>query len=300
MVTLRLVDLRLLELWRSEEIPAYTSAAGEEGALAAPAMALDPGDAFFPGPREALASLVRGLPLEAFVQQVLGTARSGSRGRTMPGQIASREHRIGSVSGVAGAHLPHAVGFAWAGRKERRVTLAAVGDGASSKGDFHNALNFAGVMKAPVIFLCRNDESVPLARETAASGLAEKGEAYGVPASRVDGRDALAVYAAVSEAASRARAGGGPSLIEVLTVHALPEAGKDRASCPIAQLEGYLERGGVDARRERADAEEAADRAFRSALAEARASGAPPRASMFEDVYGDIPPHLLSQRDTPP
>src|ERR1700716_1223305 len=137
----------------------------------------------------------------------------------MPSHMASKSVNQVSWSSCIGTQLPQAVGAAMAARikGDRAVIAAYLGDGATSEGDFHVAMNFAGVFKAPVVFICQNNHwaiSVPTARQTASESIAVKAVAYGFPGVKVDGNDAVAVYAAVKEAVARARTGGGPTLVE--------------------------------------------------------------------------------------
>ena len=143
-------------------------------------------------------------------------------------------HRFAMVSVPVASQLPHAVGYAMGARLDGRPECALVyfGDGATSQGDFHEACNFAGVFRAPVVFLCQNNQwaiSVPLAKQTAAP-IHRKAEAYGFPGVRVDGNDVLAVHRAVGEAAERAREGGGPTLIEAVTYRMAAHSTADDAS----------------------------------------------------------------------
>lgn len=303
LVRVRAVDLRFLELQRAGTIPFYASAIGEEGATVAPVLALEQDDAFFPGPREAVASLARGLSIGALAHQVLGSARSATKGRVLPTHLASRAHGVVSVSGIAGAQLPHATGFGWAARmkKAARVALGVVSGGAFVTGDFHNALNFAGVSKANVVFVCRVDRTLELARVSSTETVAEKAEAYGLPFARVDGRDALAVLSVVRDALAKARGGQGATLVEVVTARAVPsEDGAitlPEAACPIALLERHLAafEPELESLRARVESETAAE--LDAAIAEAERAGPPPRASLVEDVYAEAPPHLRAQAE---
>jgi pyruvate dehydrogenase E1 component alpha subunit len=303
LVRARTLDLRFVELQRTGEIPFYATALGEEGATVAPVVALAAEDAFFPGPREALASSARGVSVLELVHHVLGSARSSTKGRVLPTHLSARAHSVVSVSGVAGAALPHATGFGWAARmkKSTRVALAVVSGGAFVTGDFHNALNFAGVSKANVVFVCRVDRDTALGAISATETVAEKAVAYGVPHSRVDGRDALAVWREVGRAIASARAGEGTTLVEIVTARALPsEDGTitlPEVACPIALLERHLVGLGepVDALRPSIESELVGE--YEAALAEARKAGPPSRQTIFEDVYAEIPLHLRAQAE---
>ena len=179
-------------------------------------------DDIVPALRETSAALYRGLPLRACLAQMLGNANDLAHGRQMPGQVGSRgsRHVIGSSS--VASQMPHATGLAWAARMrgERAVVVCFVGDGGTSEDDFQSGLNFAAVFKAPVVFVCQNNQwaiSTPLSSQTAARSIAIKGLAFGVPSFRVDGNDVLALYAVIKDSVDRARAGSGPSFVEAVT-----------------------------------------------------------------------------------
>src|SRR5205823_2159802 len=140
-----------------------------------------------------------------------------------------------TMSSCIATQLPHATGMAWAAKvkKDPVVVLGYLGDGATSESDFHVALNFAGVLKVPVVFVCQNNQwgiSTPVAAQSAAPTLAVKAQAYGLPGVRVDGNDVFAVYAATKRAVDRARAGDGPTLIEALTYRVGPHTTSDDPS----------------------------------------------------------------------
>src|SRR2546428_681871 len=140
----------------------------------------------------------------------------------MPNHYGARDINYVPVSSPVGWQIPQAVGAAWAAkiRKDDVVTLTYFGDGATSEGDFHAGMNFAGVFKTPTIFFCKNNQwaiSVPVTRQTASKTLAQKALAYGFDGVRVDGNDLLAVYAVTKAAADKARSGGGPTMIEAVT-----------------------------------------------------------------------------------
>ena len=301
MVRLRAFDDECVALQRDGTLPSFFSSRLQEGVICGAAQALADGDAVFPTPREYGVSLQRGVAAEDLAAQILGKVSapsphgSNGKGRQAPCYVSFRAAKVASVSGIIGAHLPHAVGYAWAARarKSGEVALAFFGDGATSAGEFHNALNFAGVMKAPVLFLCRNNGvaiSTPVAKQTASETLAEKAHAYGIPGLLVDGTDAVAVYGAVRTWVDAARRGGGAMLIEARTDQ-IPD--RD----PIARLERHLMKDNLlseDAART-IDAEARA--LALSAINVARGRAAPTRETLFEDVFAVVPPHLVSQRD---
>jgi len=204
--------------------------------------------------------------------------------------------------------VSHAAGLAW-GKKlkgESAIAIVFFGDGATSEGSFHEGANFAGVMRAPLILLCNNNQwaiSTPVAEQTRAETLADKAIGYGIPALRVDGADVLAVYEAAHEAAERARADGGPTFIEAVTYRSAPHATADdprayidlerveeerRNEC-LGRYDGYLRRLGVltDALVENVKAE-ALD-VVRQAIAQAEAEPAPDPGLVFEHAYANPP-----------
>lgn len=213
MVLIRVFDQKALNLQREGRIGTYAPVLGQEAAQVGSALALKPDDWMLPAFREGGAYLVRGLPMWMVLRYWLGDERGG--------QIPRNQHNF-TVGIPVGTQIPHAVGMAWAAKLKRDpvAVLVYFGDGATSKGDFHEALNFAGVFKVPVVFLCQNNHwaiSVPLRQQTASQTLAQKAIAYGFEGIQVDGNDVLAVYKATSEALERARSGGGPTLLECLT-----------------------------------------------------------------------------------
>src|SRR5215831_12876931 len=219
MVRIRILDDRLVALQRQGRIGFHIGSIGEEAAIMGSTFAMRKNDWIFPCYREFGAALWRGLPLQAYIDNMFGNSRDTVKGRQMPDHYTSREAHFGSISSPVGTQITHAVGFAWAARLRRDdvATIVYFGDGATSSNDFHNGMNFAGVFKTPTIFFCRNNGwaiSVPTERQTASASFAEKGAAYGIPSLRCDGNDLLAVIAATREALARAVRGDGPTLIE--------------------------------------------------------------------------------------
>ena len=292
MVLARALDERMVELQRAGKIASHLSSIGEEAAIVGAVAALREQDWVFHYGREAAGALVRGMPLAAYLSHVFGSSGDGGKGRQMPGTFASRPARFASGSAPIGTQITHAVGFAWAARtqKDDVVALSCFGEGATSSGDFHTGLNFAGVFKAPVVFLCRNNGwaiSLPAERQTAAASFAMKGVAYGVPGVHVDGNDLFAVHKAVATAVHRAARGEGATLIEAST---------SRQTDANLRVRQHLE-----ARRLWSDKDEAELAArVRSeldvAFALAQSEPPPPRESMFDDVYRSLPWHLHEER----
>ncbi|MFJ7252933.1 pyruvate dehydrogenase (acetyl-transferring) E1 component subunit alpha [Streptomyces sp. NPDC098085] len=200
-------------LTKQGRLAVYPSSTGQEACEIAAALVLEERDWLFPSYRDTLAAVARGLdPVEALTL-LRGDRHTG---------YDPREHRIAPLCTPLATQLPHAVGLAHAARLKGDdvVALAMVGDGGTSEGDFHEALNFAAVWRAPVVFLVQNNGfaiSVPLAKQTAAPSLAHKAVGYGMPGRLVDGNDAVAVHQVLGEAVARARSGGGPTLVEAVT-----------------------------------------------------------------------------------
>lgn len=305
MLRLRTVSARLVALQREGRIGYHASVIGEEAAVVAVALAAREQDWVFPGTREWGVALVRGMPLATYVHHVFGSAKDPAKGHSPPDHPPAKAWRVAPASGVVGAHAPQAVGFAWAARSRREdvATLAIFGDGATSTGDFHNALNFAGVVRAPCVLVCRNNGRAgasPTARQTRTETLAEKAIGYGLASARVTADDPVAALATVREALLRAEAGLGPTFVEIVT-H--PPETTDEADLvalpgpdPLAALGAALRAvGRLDASAEatlRAEITAELD----AAIAEAEAAGPPPPSTMFDDVYARLPAHLEAQR----
>lgn len=312
---LRLLDARMILLQRQGRIGFYGACTGQEATPIATALAIEPGDWVFPALRESVMMLVRGFPLSTYLAQVFGNAGDLLKGRQMPSHMSGRSVNQVSWSSCIGPQVPQAVGAAWAAkiRRDRTITVGFLGDGATSEPDFHNAMNFAAVFRVPCVIICQNNHwaiSVPSSRQTASATMAVKGRAYGIPSVRVDGNDVVAVYRAVSEAAERARTGGGPTFIETLTYRVGAHSTSDDPTRyrsqdevdlwmkrdPLLRLRRHLEmRGLVDDASDTA-LEQELNAQIAAAIAEVEALGAPARETLFEDVYAELPWHLAEQR----
>lgn len=255
MVLGRRFDTQATALTRQGRLAVYPSSRGQDACQVGAVLALREQDWLFPTYRDSVAIMTRGVdPVEVL---------SLLRGDWHCGYDPYR-HRVAPQCTPLATNTPHAVGFAHAARfkHEDQLALVLLGDGATSEGDTHEALNFAAVWRSPVVFLVQNNGyaiSVPLAKQTAAPTLAAKGIGYGVPALLVDGNDAAAVYAAVRVAADRAAAGHGPTLIEAITYRVeahtnaddatryrtADEVGAWQARDPIARLAAYLRSAGL-------------------------------------------------------
>ena len=312
----RRIDERMIKLQRQGRIGFYVSSIGEEASIIGSAFALEAKDWIIPCYRELGAALLRGFSLFEFCCQLFGNAQDTIKGRQMPNHYASSRLHFGSISSPVGNQIPHATGIGLAARLRGtgEVALAFFGDGATSEGDFHVAVNFAGVYKANTIFLCRNNQwaiSVPREDQTASESIAIKAKAYGIEGVQVDGNDILAVYSVTKRAVDRARQGNGPTLIEAVTYrlggHSTsddPRVYRDEKEVeswkekdPISRFRSYLIEGGHWSEETDARLEEEIKNEIKTALSEAEKIGPPSIDTMFEDVLDSIPWHLEEQRE---
>ncbi|MEV7883824.1 pyruvate dehydrogenase (acetyl-transferring) E1 component subunit alpha [Streptomyces sp. NPDC002817] len=213
-------------LTKQGRLAVYPSSTGQEACEVAAALVLEDRDWLFPSYRDTLAAVARGLDPVQALTLLRGDWHTG---------YDPREHRVAPLCTPLATQLPHAVGLAHAARLKGDdvVALAMVGDGGSSEGDFHEALNFAAVWQAPVVFLVQNNGfaiSVPLAKQTAAPSLAHKAVGYGMPGRLVDGNDAAAVHEVLAGAVRHAREGGGPTLVEAITYRVEAHTNADDAT----------------------------------------------------------------------
>jgi pyruvate dehydrogenase E1 component alpha subunit/2-oxoisovalerate dehydrogenase E1 component alpha subunit len=219
----RALDQRMLNLQRQGRIGFYGTAKGQEGAVLGSGAAFEPGDWLFPALREGAIALWRGMQLEHYIAQCFGNAADPTHGRQMPCHYADGPTRYVSLSSPIGTQITHAAGAARAIQirgVEDQVVGGYLGDGATSSSDFHAGMNFAGVWKSPIVYICQNNQwaiSVPSSAQTASETFAVKAKAYGIPGLRVDGNDVLACYVATKMAVDRARRGDGPTFVECLT-----------------------------------------------------------------------------------
>ena len=238
MVLLRTYDERSLVYHRQGRVGTYAIFWGHEAMQAGTVRALADEDWIFPSYRESAIGLLRGMPVET----VLSWWRGHPAGWWDP-----QQYRLASITVPIATHVPHAAGLAWGMRLKGQQTCAVAffGDGATSEGAFHEGANFAAVMSAPLVLFCNNNQwaiSTPLAAQTRAEALVDKAKGYGMPGVQVDGGDVLAVYEAVREAVTRARAGEGPTFIEAVTYRCAPHATADDPTAYIDPARVELER----------------------------------------------------------
>jgi pyruvate dehydrogenase E1 component alpha subunit len=299
LVLLRTFDERAVVYHRQGRIGTYAIFWNHEAMQVGAVYALADEDWIFPSYRESAIGLLRGLPAAT----VLSWWRGHPAGWWNPLDV-----NVASICVPIGTHVPHAAGLAWGKRLrgEQACALAFFGDGATSEGAFHEGANFAGVMRAPLVLFCNNNQwaiSTPLEAQTAADALADKAVGYGMPAVRVDGADVLAVYDVTREAVVRARAGEGPTLIEAVTYRAAAHATADdpfyldpervererRGEC-LGRFEGYLRRRGLFAEDEAEKVRAEATGAMREAIARAEAEPEPDPGLLFSPAYAKPPP----------
>ncbi|CAN5156268.1 MAG: pyruvate dehydrogenase (acetyl-transferring) E1 component subunit alpha [Euzebyales bacterium] len=306
MVLARRVDKQAINLQRQGQLGVYASLLGQEAAQIGGAYALDQQDWVFPSYREMGAALVRGVDPGKVLHLFRGTWLSDHD---------PHEHHFGLLSIPIGTQALHAAGFAMAAKLDGSdlVVMSYFGDGATSEGDPHEAMNFAAVYEAACVFFVQNNQyaiSVPLSKQTKAPTIAHKAVGYGMPGYRCDGNDVLATYAVSRKAVDRARAGGGPSLIEAVTYRMEAHTTADdptryrtpaeleqwKRRDPIARFETFLESEGLldDAFRAEIDEEaQAYAKRMREEIYDAP-HGDP--MELFEHVYADPPASYAEQR----
>jgi len=316
LVFTRAVDDRGYILVRQGRAGFYAQTAGQEAAQVGSALALQKDDWMYIDHRSQASTLVKGLKASEWFAHVLGRSLDPNKGRMMPHGSGRRDLHIVPPSSTVGNKLTEAVGTAMAQKykKTTDVTICYFGDGATSEGDFHVALNFAAVYGSPVIFFCQNNQyaiSVRLEEQTHTKTIAEKARAYGMDGYYVDGNDILAVYGVTKQCVDQARLGGGPTLIEAYTYRYGPHSSADDDSRyrpkgelemwrtqrdPITRFRNFL----VDKKLWDDDKEQALQAEIKaqvaSALAEAEASPAPEPLTVLDHAYERLTPQLEAER----
>jgi 2-oxoisovalerate dehydrogenase E1 component alpha subunit len=323
MVTVRIFDDRMYRAQRQGKTSFYMKCTGEEAIGVAAAAALDRGDMHFPTYRQQGLLVARGYPLVGMMNQIYSNKGDKLKGRQLPIMYSDKAHGFFSISGNLGTQFPQAVGWAMGAaiKGDSRIAMGWIGDGATAEGDFHSAMTFAAVYNVPVVLAVVNNQWAISSFSGIAGAeratFAQRAVGYGIAGLRVDGNDALAVYAAVQWAAERARSNFGPTLIEFFTYRAEGHSTSDDPSGyrptneakawplgdPIERLKAHLVAiGQWDEERHAAMTAEC-DAAVRAAQKESEKIGILPQqgkdniGSMFEDVYADVPWHLAEQRD---
>src|SRR5437773_9627969 len=292
----------MVRLQRQGRIGTFAPIKGQEASQLGSVFTLRKTDWMVPSFRETAAMLWRGWPIEKILLVFAGYLEGG--------QPAPEQHDL-PITIPVGTQLPHAVGLAYAAqyRGDDAVVMAYCGDGATSEGDFHEALNFAGVWHVPLVFVVQNNQwaiSVPLKKQTHSRTLAQKALAYGFPGIQVDGNDVLAVYAASREAVDRARAGGGPTLVECVTyrlgVHTTADDPTKYRSeegvqawerkDPLTRFSAYLEKKNLL----ESGLEQQVDDEIARAVEAFEATPPADPLAIFDHAYAETPPHLEAER----
>jgi 2-oxoisovalerate dehydrogenase E1 component alpha subunit len=321
MILTRAFDDRMHRAHRQGKTSFYMKCTGEEAIAVAQGMVLPREDMGFPTYRQQGLLIARGYPLVDMMNQIYSNASDPIKGRQLPIMYSSRDYGFFTISGNLGTQYPQAVGWAMASayKGDDRLAIAWIGDGATAEGDFHNALTFAAVYRAPVILNIVNNQWAISSFQGIAGGLettfASKAVGYGLPALRVDGNDFLAVWAATQWAEERARANLGATVIELFTYRGAPHSTSDDPSRyrpgdehekwplgdPVMRLKQHLIKLGEWSDEQQAEAEKDAVEKVRAAGRESEAIGTlgqsrPSVKTMFEEVYATEDWRLTEQR----
>lgn len=306
MVLTRVFDDTALKLQREGRMLTYASLQGQEAAQIGSALALEKKDWFVPSYRENGVFITLNYPMDMLYQYWAGD----ERGMKIPDDMNALPVAI-----PVGSQIPHAVGIAWANKLMGRDSVAVVyfGDGATSKGDFHEGINFAEVFQVPCVFICQNNQwaiSVPFKKQTAAETVAQKAIAYGIEGVRVDGNDVFAVFKVVRDVINKARSGKGPTLIECVTYRLQHHTTADdwtkyrtqeevdmwKQKDPISRLKKYMEEEGIwDENYEMQVLDDAKEKVS-EATKKFESVTPPSPLDMFANVYEELPPEIEEQR----
>jgi pyruvate dehydrogenase E1 component alpha subunit len=307
MVEARTYDHKCMAMQRQGRLATYAPFEGQEAAQIGAAAALRPDDWVAATYRDAALMWRAGYPWSLLIAGRTGDERGGQ---------APEGVNVLPPSITVGGHMIHAVGLAWAEalNGSDRIALTSFGDGATSEGDFHEAMNFAAVYRTPTVFLCQNNGfaiSYPREGQTRSESIAMKADAYGMPGVMVDGNDVAAVLTVVGEAVAQARAGEGPTLIEAVTYRLGPhttsddpgryrdedEADEWRLRDPLERVRSLLERAGGWAPEWQAELEAQASEVIERAVAEAEALPEPTAAELLSRMYAEPTGPLRAQMD---
>lgn len=306
MVKMRLFDEKMLRMQRQGRIGTYAPFSGQEAAQIGSAFALENDDWIFPSYRELAAMMVHGYPMEQIILFTMGNLK---------GSQTPKDLNVFPVQIIIAGQTLHAAGCAIASKLkcEKAVSVSYFGDGATSQGDFHEALNIASVNKAPAIFFCSNNHwaiSVPLQKQTASKTIAQKAVAYGMKGVQVDGNDILAVYQVMKDAVEQCRNGEGPILIEAVTYRQGPHTTADDPTRyrnddevkdwierrdPIRRFSTFLQKKGLIGEDYESEIKKKFTEEIDRAVAEAEAVAQPTTDEAFDYVY-DKPHKLLAEQ----
>lgn len=315
MVMTRILDSWLLRLQRTGRVAAHAPSEGQEAAIIGSAHALGPRDWIFPSYREIGAYIVIGVPVSTILHRAFVTREDVMKGHEVV-LFGDKRHRVVVGPGPVATQLPVMVGFAMAAKQrgDDIVALAYIGDGGTSKGDFHESMNFAAVFKAPTVFFCQNNQyaiSTPVHRQTASSTIADKAIAYGIEGKRVDGNDILACYLATRYAVEKAREGKGPTFIEAVTYRLGPHTTADdpkryrsdeevmewRKKDPIQRFKRYLINAGLWSDEKDRKLCETIEKTLLEEIERIEKIPKPDPRVILEDVYASPPWHLLEEME---
>jgi len=317
MTLLNTMDKILYESQRQGRISFYMTNYGEEATHIGSAAALDSKDLVYGQYREAGVLVYRGFTLEEFMDQCYSNNADGGRGKQMPVHYGSKKLNFVTISSPLATQLPQAVGTAYAFKRAQNglVVICYFGEGAASEGDAHAALNFAATLDCPIIFFCRNNGyaiSTPAAEQYRGDGIAVRGPSYGIATIRVDGNDVFAVYNATKKAREICERESRPVLIEAMTYRIGHHSTSDDSSAyrsvdevrywdqkghPIARFGNYLRSKGLWDDQQEKGWKDSSRKQVMEAFARAEKKLKPRWQEMFEDVYDDVPPHLVKQMD---
>lgn len=303
MVQARAFDEKALKLQRTGRMGTYAPLSGQEAVQIGSAFALEPKDWMVPSYREGGAMMVKGVPMKLQYMMWMGN----DWGNRIPDNVNCLP-----ISIPVGSQMPHAAGFAWAAKikKENFAVICFFGDGATSRGDFHESMNYASVFQVPAVYVCSNNGfaiSTPVTEQTHAGTIAQKAIAYGMPGYRLDGMDTLATYVLVKDALDRAKKGEGPTLIEAVCYRFGPHTTADnpdlyrqkaeverirRQEDPVARFRNYLVKKKLwDDSKEKALVEEV-DGLVDTAVKEAEQAPPPKFDDLIHNVFAKTPGFL--------
>jgi len=316
MISLSIMDKVLYDSQRQGRISFYMTNIGEEACHIGSAAALRNDDLVYGQYREAGVLMWRGFTFTEFVSQCYGNSMDKGKGRQMPVHYGSVKLNFVTISSTLATQMPQAVGSAYAFKRDGsgRIVTVYFGEGAASEGDAHAAFNFAATLKAPMIFICRNNGyaiSTPTSEQYAGDGIAGKGPGYGLHTIRVDGNDLFAMYNATLEARTLA-ANNQPVLIEAMTYRVGHHSTSDDSSAyrsaeevqewktqdyPITRFRKYLEKKGWLDEKQQKELYSKVRKDFMASFNKAEKTTKPPIRDVFEDVYKVNPPHIQKQQD---
>ncbi|KAB5557260.1 hypothetical protein DKX38_008169 [Salix brachista] len=315
MVSLQMMDTVFYEAQRQGRISFYLTSAGEEAINIASAAALSADDIILPQYREPGILLWRGFTIQEFANQCLGNKDDYGKGRQMPIHYGSKKHNFVTISSPIATQLPQAVGIAYSLKMDKKdaCVVTYTGDGGTSEGDFHAALNFSAVTEAPVVFICRNNGwaiSTHISEQFRSDGIVVRGRAYGIRSIRVDGNDVLAVYSAIHAAREMAISEQRPVLVEALSYRVGHHSTSDDSTKyrpvdeivywkmernPVNRFRNWVERNGWWSEEKESELRSSVKKQLLQAIQVAEQTEKPPLEDLFSDVYDIRPPNLREQ-----